>query len=125
MSRCARGPFAVNGIPGVWWGRLCRGFWTPLLLWIIFVDQGVVVASSVEETLAQAKNTYRYGDYAKVILLLRPLLFPRPGKLRTRLQRAEAYRFLAFSYFQDRFRLRLAVRKRLYLKKARQHLQYS
>lgn len=79
---------------------------------------------SPEDALRDAINSYEYGDLAKAIKQLRKLLFPRPGRLRTRSQRAEASRYLAFSYFFDRKRFDgKSPRRAVYLKQARRFLE--
>ena len=79
-----------------------------------------------EEELQQAVNTYEYNtDYAKAIQLFRKLLYPKPGLLRSREQRGRAYKYLAFSYFQERKRFKdhEAAQRRQYLRLAREHLE--
>ncbi len=79
---------------------------------------------SPEDELKDAINSYEYGDLAKAIKQLRALLFPRPGKLRTRAQRAQANRYLGFAYFSDRKRFPPKdARRKTYLKQARRFLE--
>ncbi|MCB9640541.1 MAG: hypothetical protein H6728_03360 [Myxococcales bacterium] len=79
---------------------------------------------SPEDALRDAINSYEYGDLAKAIKQLRRLLFPRPGRLRKRSQRAEASRYLSFSYFFDRKRFdEKSPRRAAYLKQARRFLE--
>lgn len=107
--------------------RMARWLLGCFLVWLL----GVSVKSPVyaqdrspEDELKDAINSYEYGDLAKAIKQLRALLFPRPGKLRTRAQRAQASRYLGFAYFSDRKRFPTTdPRRKAYLTQARRFLE--
>lgn len=75
--------------------------WLTLLLLgvCLYTSASVSYANSPAQAFNQAKNTYRFGDYKKAVQLLRRLLYPKPGRLRSKYLRHEAQKILGISYY--------------------------
>lgn len=55
--------------------------------------------TSPQEEFKTAENAYAYGNYGDAIRRFRQLLYPPPGRLRSKTMRREAHKFLGISYY--------------------------
>lgn len=55
--------------------------------------------SSLKAEFNQAKNSYTYGNYGDSIRRFQQLLYPLPGRLRSRNLRQQAHKYLGLSYY--------------------------